>query len=338
MPEEMTKILSVESLSIGFGSGRRKKIILPPLNGSAMKGELIAVIGRNGIGKSTLLRTMAGLRKSIGGSVFYSGINIRDLERNDLARKAGYVSTEIINVSNMNVYDLVSLGRYPYTNWYGYIGKADNEIIMNAMHKTSIAGFSNRLLSELSDGERQKAMIARMIVQDTSIMLMDEPTAFLDIESKFSIFHLLHQLTHEEGKTIIFTTHDLQMAVSHSDKIWLINEDGLEEGAPEDLILNGDFDRLFSSSSLQFNSRTGSFSLRIEKRGSIFIEGEGNDKHWTKEAVQRAGLTISVKKTDPYIMAEPEGKWLLISSGSQIKFDSLYELLKKLSEVRINPV
>ena len=161
--------------------------LLPVLN----RGELIAVIGRNGIGKSTLLRTLTGLQPPLGGEILYSGKNIREYSRMELAQKVGYISTEIVKVSNMRVYDLVALGRFPHTNWIGKIEAKDHEVIMDALEKTSMVSFRRKFVSELSDGERQKAMIARILAQDTGIMIMDEPTAFLDVASKYEILHLM---------------------------------------------------------------------------------------------------------------------------------------------------
>ena len=169
----------------------------------------------------------------------------------DLAQKVGYISTEIVKVSNMRVYDLVALGRFPHTNWIGKIDMKDHEAIMDAIEKTSMKPLYRKFVSELSDGERQKAMIARILAQDTGIMIMDEPTAFLDIGSKYEILHLMHHLSDKSNKTIIFSTHDLQMAISQSDKIWLILDNELIEGAPEDLMIAGAFDHLFDSSCCQ---------------------------------------------------------------------------------------
>ena len=151
----------------------------------------------------------------------YKGKNIYDYSRLDLAREVGYISTEIVKVSNMRVFDLVALGRFPHTNWIGKLEQKDNEHISDAIEKTSMTAFRHKYVSELSDGERQKVMIARILAQDTDIMIMDEPTAFLDIGSKFEILHLLHDLSRKSQKTIIFSTHDLHMAVSQADKIWL---------------------------------------------------------------------------------------------------------------------
>jgi iron complex transport system ATP-binding protein len=334
---KLNEILSLNSLKIGYISGRNNNVLLPPLNASANKGELIAVIGRNGIGKSTLLRTMTGIQQSLGGDIIYDGRKIKDYSRADLAQKVGYISTDIVKVTNMSVYDLVSLGRFPHTNWFGKIGSKDHEIIMDAIEKTSMSAFCNRYVSELSDGERQKAMIARILAQDAGIMIMDEPTAFLDMGSKYEILHLMHQLSQKSDKTIIFSTHDLHMAISQSDKIWLILDKQLREGAPEDLMIDGAFDHLFESSSVQFNSETGTFSFREEEKGSLFIEGDGVVRHWTEEAVIRAGFSISKVKITPYIkvISGANKSWQLISENSTEEFNSIYELIRYLGETSL---
>lgn len=334
MKRNITEILSLDSLKIGYVTGRHEKVILPSLNACANKGELIAVIGRNGIGKSTLLRTLTGLQPSLGGEIYYNGKNIKDHSRIDLAQKVGYISTEIVKVSNMSLYDLVSLGRFPHTNWMGKIDAKNHEAIMDAIEKTAMSAFCDRFISELSDGERQRAMIARILAQDTGVMVMDEPTAFLDIGSKYEILHLMHVLSREREKTIIFSTHDLQMAISQSDKIWLMLDNELIEGAPEDLMIEGVFDHLFDSSPVRFNSEQGTFSFRIEEKGSIFIEGDGIKRHWTEKAINRAGYSVSEEKNIPFIII-PSGSdsvWKLSGQHIEEKFESLYDLISYLNE------
>jgi iron complex transport system ATP-binding protein len=332
MVKEEKEILCVDSLNIGYVSGRKKTILLPPLNASAKEGELIAIIGRNGIGKSTLLRTLAGIQMNLGGGIFYSGKNINDYSRNELALKVGYISTEQVKVPNMSIYDLVSIGRYPHTNWFGKINSNDHRIIMGAIEMTSMSEFCHKNISELSDGERQKAMIARILAQDAGLMIMDEPTAFLDIGSKYEILHLMHQLTRNSGKTIIFSTHDLQSAVSQADKIWLILDTQLREGAPEDLMIEGAFDHLFESSHVQFNSADGTFSFRGADRGNFYVEGRGSLKHWTEEALKREGYLIVKELTDPFIKVSVSGRktWTLVNEDSSYEFYSVYELMNFL--------
>jgi len=340
MGKNLEKILTLNSLKIGYVSGRSENVLLPPLTACANKGELIAVIGRNGIGKSTLLRTLMGLQPSLGGEIQYSCKNIRDYSRMDLAQKVAYISTEIVKVSNMSVYDLVALGRFPYTNWRGKIDTKNHEVIMDAIEKTAMSAFCNRFVSELSDGERQKAMIARILAQDTEIIVMDEPTAFLDVGSKYEILHLMHLLSHKSEKTIIFSTHDLHMAISQSDKIWLMLDNKLIEGAPEDLMIEGAFDHLFDSSPVKYNSENGTFSLRSEEKGRIYVEGDGICRHWTEKAINRAGFSLSAVKTIPYIII-PSGnnkEWKLTTDISSVEFRSIYELVSFLSKEDIRPI
>jgi iron complex transport system ATP-binding protein len=327
MERKNAEILNIELLKIGYTSGREAKMILPPLSASARKGELIAVIGRNGIGKSTLLRTIIGLQKSLGGIVLLNKENISGISSNKLARETGYISTEVVRVSNMTVYDLVALGRFPHTNWIGKLDRESRDAIRNALIKTGMENLSGRYVSELSDGERQRSMIARVLAQDTEIMVMDEPTAFLDITGKYEIINLMLNLT-REGKTIIFSTHDFSIALNQTDKIWLLTEKSLQEGAPEDLMLQGAFDHLFESSVVGFNSVDGSFSFLNESRGMLYIDGEGMLKKWTERAVIRAGYSLSENKSAPYIkiISGNKNKWEIIDYGFPVVFNTLYDL------------
>jgi iron complex transport system ATP-binding protein len=269
MEKKETEILKIESLKIGYASGKQPKILLPPLTATACRGELVAVSGRNGIGKSTLLRTIIGLQPSFGGKVVIKGNDISGFSRLYLAQVAGYISTEIVRVSNMKVYDLVALGRFPHTNWIGRIDLRSHAVIIDALTKTGIKDFSYRYISELSDGERQRAMIARVLAQDTEILIMDEPTAFLDIAGKYDIVSLLKSLT-REGKTIVFSTHDLNIALNLADKIWLMLKDKLVEGSPEYLMQEGAFNHLFDSSEIRFDPASG--RLILENKGQDHLK------------------------------------------------------------------
>jgi iron complex transport system ATP-binding protein len=329
MKEIIGDILSFRDLEIGFKSGKSRHALLPPLNGSAVKGELIAVIGKNGIGKSTLLRTFAGLQDILTGKLAIDSTDIADFSRLQLSAKIGYISTEIVKVSNMKVYDLVSLGRFPHTNWLGRIDASDHNVIMDAISKTGMTEFSNRPVAELSDGERQRAMIAMVLAQDAGIMIMDEPTAFLDISSKYEIIHLLNELTRSRNKTIIFSTHDLATAVSQADKIWLLKEHGLTEGAPEDLMLEGSFETLFDNKKVEFNSNDGSFTIRNVEKGKIIVKGDGRKRYWTEKALIRAGYGIVDSEPAAEVeVPSPSGStWRCRSHGLSGEFDSVYGLV-----------
>jgi len=332
MKNLLEEVLLLESLETGYGSGNRKKLILPALTATAARGELVAVIGRNGIGKSTLLRTLAGLQPPLGGNIKINGRNISDYSRLELARQTGYISTESVKVSNMTVYDLVALGRFPHTNWIGNQDSKNMASIFEALELTSMGGFHHRFINEISDGERQKAMIARIIAQDAGIMIMDEPTAFLDAGSRFEVLHLLNTLAHEKGKTIIFSTHDLHMAVNQADKIWLISGNSLHEGAPEDLMIEGVFDHLFDASNVRFNPTSGTFSFETSIRGSVYIDGKGLEKIWVEKALNRLGFTGTENETIPFIRINTSNQttYDLVSKDITVKSTSVYELVSLL--------
>jgi iron complex transport system ATP-binding protein len=197
-----------------------------------------------------------------------------------------------------------------------------------------MSDLKHRYIGELSDGERQRAMIARILAQDTGLMIMDEPTAFLDIGSKYEILHLLHNLAKDYGKTIIFSSHDFQIAITQADKIWLITDCGLIEGSPEDLMLGGDFDHILSSTSVKYNSDHGTFSFPSEGKGSIWVEGEGIIRHWTEQALNRAGFSISESKTFPWLIVPDSDSayWRLVSENNAREFNSIYELITTLTD------
>lgn len=335
--EQLNEILSFDSLKIGYGSGSHMNLLLPPLSASARRGELIAVIGKNGIGKSTLLRTLAGLQKPLGGAIKLNGKNLKDYSRPDFARLTGYISTEIVKVTNMTVYDLVALGRFPHTNWIGRIESSDHNSIMNSLDRISMRPYVRKYIAELSDGERQKIMIARILAQDAGVMIMDEPTAFLDVAGKYEIFHLLNTLAGDNNKTVIFSTHDLQMAVSHADKIWLILEDRLIEGAPEDLMLSGIFGHLFDSDLISFNPEEGTFSLTGTGNTAVNIEGSGLKRKWTEKGVSRAGFIVS--ENAQFTVITPDNNrhnWVLKHPSGTQDFKNIYDLINTLKKLRIS--
>ncbi|HOP00508.1 MAG TPA: ABC transporter ATP-binding protein [Bacteroidales bacterium] len=335
MRTEKDIILSFESLEIGYGSGRHRRVLLPPLSASAHRGELVAVIGRNGIGKSTLLRTIIGIQPALGGSVKIDGDDLSSIPRIEIARKIGYISTESIRVSNMTVYDLIALGRYPYKGWLGGTDANGREAVENALARTGMAELAYRYIAELSDGELQRAMIGRVLAQDTAILVMDEPTAYLDVMSKHEMVNLMQGLT-DEGKTIIFSTHDFSIATGQAHRIWLTLDDKLAEGAPEDLIINRSFESLFDSPSVGFDSDAGTFFFRNKAGKEISLKGEGMIRKWTEKALVRAGFVISGRRMTPCITApdEPTGEWILEKDSDTKRFRSVYDLLRSLCDER----
>ena len=323
------EIVTLETLGIGYGSGKTMKSLLPPLTARAFEGELVAVIGKNGIGKSTLLKTIAGLLQPLSGSVNIAGKNISDFSRRELASITGYVSTEVIRISNMTVFNLVAMGRYPHTNWFGNIDAAGRSAILKALSRTGMSDFSGRLLTELSDGERQRSMIAMVLAQETRLIIMDEPTAFLDIKNKYEVIHLLKELSRKEGKTIIYSTHDFDTAVSQADKIWLILENELVEGAPEDIMIRKSFGILFDTRAVTFNEEDGTFTVSNEYRGTLALSAKGRNEYWTRKALARAGYNTVFSGTTPRIESGSSipYNWKFIGNDFSMDFDTLYDLV-----------
>lgn len=334
MSEE--EIISVKNSSIGY---RRKaniqKVVKEGISLHALKGELVALIGGNGVGKSTLLKTIAGFQPSIEGDILVKGKNVHSYREKELAGIMSFVSTEIIRVSNLTVFDLISLGRYPHTNWAGKLTDEDLKIVGESIEMVGLRGYENKMVNYISDGERQKTMIARTLAQDTDIIVLDEPTAFLDLSNKYEIVHILHRLANEKGKTILFSTHDLTTAIAESDRVWLMLENSVEEGSPEDLILNGKFSSLFSNGNLFFDQDKGDFRIKKNVKREVNVSGEGIALNWTVKALERNGFDVIEKKgnhKDNHAMEieiiYPE--WKLIFHDSEIKFDSLYALCRYL--------
>jgi iron complex transport system ATP-binding protein len=326
-------IIKTQDLSIGYAEKRNAKIIQSGISLNAFKGELIALIGGNGVGKSTFLRTLAGFQPALSGKILYKERELITYKEKELARILSFVSTEIIRVSNLTVFDLVALGRYPYTGWSGRLSAEDRIKVEKAISMMGLEGYENKMVNFISDGERQKTMIARTLAQDTDIILLDEPTAFLDLSNKYEIVHILQHLAREKGKTILFSTHDLSAAIAECDKIWLMLEDEVKQGSPEDLILNGSFTSIFHHKKLFFDPEKGDFRIPKETGRKIRIKGAGLPLNWTIKALQRIGFEVldgsSFDLSIPEVELASPG-WILKMGDDYESFDSLYNLCRYL--------
>lgn len=342
MKNSREHIIDLVNLEIGFRKGKsRKQSLAGPVNTTAYRGELIAVMGRNGCGKSTLLRTIAGLMDGLHGEIHVLSNNLAAYSRKELARIMGYVSTEVVDVPGLSVERLVALGRYPHTNWMGRLNSSDYEVIEHALDLTSLQALRYRDLDELSDGERQRAMIARTLAQDTQILLLDEPTAFLDLSHRYEIIDLLGNLAQEHGKTVIYSTHDLQIALQQADKIWLIYNQEMLEGAPEDLVLSGRLSDALrqtnSGTEIEMDPKSGEFAVkRLPKQDISLFFGRDIESGpvglgaWTKKALERNGFRVMEnKESGIHVFLDIETgspKWTLEKSGSRVEFNSIYNL------------
>ena len=247
--------LSTRSLTVGYRAGRTKRhTLLQDVDLELREGEFVCLLGPNGTGKSTLLRTIGKMQPPLAGSVEIGGRDIYQLSNHALATLLSVVLTDRLTVGRLTAYALIGLGRYPYTGWAAGLTAEDHSIIRWAISATRSDDLAARDVSELSDGERQRVMIARALAQQPTVMLLDEPTAFLDLPTRVEITGLLKRLTRETDLAVLMSTHDLDLALRSADTLWLINPEGrVEHGAPEDLILRGALQSTFSSSELIFD-------------------------------------------------------------------------------------
>lgn len=304
------------------------------LTAELSSGELTCLLGANGAGKSTLLKTLAGFQPALGGELTLFGKSLKDYTLKELALQMGIVLTEKGDLRNMTVWELVSLGRSPYTGFWGRLSARDRQQVADALGLIGIAHLSQRLVHTLSDGERQKAMIAKVLVQQTPIIFLDEPTAFLDFPSKVELMLLLRRLSREMKKTIFLSTHDLELALEIADKIWLMSPEGsLQCGSPEDLALEGSLGAFFSHEGLSFDDEAGLFRVEHPIYGEIAVRGSGVEYSLLCKALRRIGLEpLSQEEGELSILVE-DGGYLLYAQGREVfRAKKISSLLEKLFE------
>jgi iron complex transport system ATP-binding protein len=254
-------ILQASKISIGYAHKKEKSIIALNIDLFLEKGKLIALIGANGIGKSTLLRTITGIQKPISGTVLLNEKNILELDSLTLAQNLSIVLTEKLPPSNLTVWELIALGRQPYTNWIGTLTDNDITKINQAIELTQIGHLITKKHYEISDGQLQIVLIARALAQDTPLIILDEPTTHLDLLHKLVLFKLLKKLTQETGKCILFSTHDIDMAIQLSDEMIIMTPENVVQDQPCNLIMKGSFNTLFKDEHIVFDSEKGKFVI-----------------------------------------------------------------------------
>lgn len=250
-------MIELKNLSTGYG----RHTVSANLNATLQSGRLTCLLGPNGVGKSTLLRTLCGFQPPLEGRMEMDGKDMSQLSRKEMSRSIGVVLTERPDVTDMRASDMVALGRTPYTGFWGRLGTEDRNRVDEAMQLVGITHLAHRMIHTLSDGERQKVMIAKALAQQTPVILLDEPTAFLDFPSKVETMRLLHRLAHESGKTVFLSTHDLETAIQLSDDLWLLSADGLESGTADSLSADGSLERFVSCKGIRFDAARKVFYL-----------------------------------------------------------------------------
>ncbi len=298
-------VITTNNLSIGY----KKNVVQSGLNLTANQRDLICLIGTNGAGKSTLLRTLAGLQPSLGGSISINGNDLSSLNNHQRAKLISLVLTDQINISNTTIFELVAMGRFPYTNWRGEMSGKDIEIINQAIENVNLTHKRNCKINEISDGEKQRAVIAKALAQDTPLILLDEPTAHLDLPNRIEIMMLLRKLSVTMSKTIILITHELEIALQTADYIWLMKKEGISVGIPEDMMLDNTIQATFNSPNYYFNPTDGHCTIK-PLMGTMEIavtadNGAEQRKAWLTRALNRTGITV-VEQSDYIIHCHPD--------------------------------
>lgn len=290
----MNQVLYTQTLRIGYQRLRYADLVVADkLNLSLCAGELVCLLGPNGAGKSTLMRTLTGMQKPLAGRVILGDDALSKLSPRELAKRMSIVLTERPDLGLLNGYALVALGRHPHTSWLGQLSRYDEAMIHWAIDAVGASDLAEYPVMQLSDGQRQKIMIARALAQETDVIMLDEPTAFLDLPRRVEIMQLLRHLAAETGRAILLSTHDLQLALQSADKLWLMSNGAIQLGTPEDLVLNGAFEAAFHSEGVQFDKATGAFKMAQPMRQVVAVRGEGIPHTWTRHALQRAGFELS---------------------------------------------
>ena len=250
--------VELQHITIGYGH----RVLLEDVSAAIGGGRLVALLGRNGTGKSTLLRAVAGLEAPLSGGIRLCGRLLSATPAHELAQVVSFVTTEKVRIANLASRDVVGLGRAPYTDWLGRLRPGDRAVVDRALNLVGMGGFADKPMDRLSDGEAQRVMIARALAQDTPVILLDEPTAFLDMPNRYELCTLLRRLAHDEGKCIFFSTHELDIALSLCDSIALIDPPVLRYLPTPDMACSGYIERLFSNSFVTFDTESGTIKVR----------------------------------------------------------------------------
>ena len=323
-------VIQGQDLSIGYRTGKQEKIVHEHLNFQLHAGELTCLLGANGTGKSTLLRTLSASQPALSGKLDIMGKPLTEYTEKERSRTIGVVLTDKTFAGGLSVYELVGLGRQPHTGFFGRLNKEDKRIIEEAMEHVGIAHKAHSYTAELSDGERQKAMIAKALVQECPLILLDEPTAFLDVVSRIEIMHLLHRLAEEQQKAILLSTHDIEQALVLSDKLWLLSkEHGLQTGVTEDIILNHQMENLFDRKDIRFDYDHGVYYPLANGQKEIFVSSENPTLlHWTINALNRQGYQCVSHDCNTRLVAVSSTELHWTEKGETRVYTSFEELLK----------
>lgn len=319
-------LLETQALEIGY----KAKSIATGLELSLMSGKLVCLLGPNGAGKSTLMRTIAGLQPPLAGTIQIDS-STSPFSSSFLASHISVVLSEFEGVGGMKVRELVELGRAPYSDWSGKLSPDDKAKIEASLAQTDVASLATRSIGTLSDGERQRVMIARALAQETPLILLDEPTSHLDISHRVNVMRLLHNLTRTEGKGILLSSHDLDLALQGADEIWLLSEDGtMTVGAPEDLLLSGQIAKAYGSGGEEYDWKEGGLRLLPPGEHPIQLIIDAPTRLWVRRALAKIGWREGNSAETSRQLVRTEMGWEVVMDEGKEVFGSLGEVLGRL--------
>lgn len=333
---EKQAVITATDLCIGYRTHKEEKKVHEHLSFELYPGELTSLLGANGAGKSTLLRTLSASQPSLAGDLQLLDKPLQHYSEKERSRTIGVVLTDKTQAGGLTVYELVALGRQPHTGFFGRLHRHDHAIIQEALNAVGITHKAQSYTAELSDGERQKVMIAKALVQECPLIILDEPTAFLDVVSRIEIMTLLHRLAVEQNKAILLSTHDIEQALVLSDKLWLLSkEKGLQCRVTEDMILSHQMDNLFSHSNIRFDYDHGIYYPTVNGKQEITVEATDETLlHWTINALNRHGYTCLQAKNAPaglpHLQVIAPDALYLTWDGKHRTFTSFGKLLEEI--------
>lgn len=331
----MKAILQAHNLNIGYRY-RQETLVRAGIDMQLESGKLVCLMGPNGAGKSTLLRTLAGVQQPLAGELLLQGKPMEKLSQQEKAKHISLVLTDPVHAANLRVLEVVQLGRYPHTSWFGSLSAEDKKAIEKALDDTEIRQLSERKIYTLSDGQRQKVMIARALAQGGQLLLLDEPTAHLDLVHRIQIMHLLRKVAQEQQKVVVVATHELDLALQTADHLLLMPQQAnlpMVGGVPEDLILNGALEAAFGREPFLFDVQSGRFYQSQPLKASVQLVGPEPARYWTEQVLRRHGIALSAD-ADAHLEVQQEAvgwMWHYRHGLFEQQFFSLAGLLEELS-------
>ena len=328
-------VVRTEGLSVGYRGRRAARVVLDGLDLDLTAGQLTCLLGANGSGKSTLLRTLAGMQPALSGRVLLAGDDIGRVDARERARRVAVVLTDRVDAGGLTGADLVALGRHPHTGWSGRLGPADREAVAWALDATRATALARRPLSELSDGERQRLLVARALAQRPAVLALDEPVAFVDVPRRVELLRLLRHLARSWDLAVLLTTHDVDLALRNADVLWLLQPGDpatLAAGGPEDLVLAGALGRAFPADDVAFAPERGTFVSLGPPIATGIVRGSGAAALWAQRALERQGVAVATDATGAELIVDVLAgpRWRLTAAGDSSDHETLAALGRRV--------